>query len=79
MRVVDESLFAIDDGVTRNPQRQSAVVDPIIAVSEAISRNASVVEREDVWLGFQDTEILEHAGQPKRLERVVNPSEAISS
>jgi hypothetical protein len=48
MRVVDERLAVIDDGVAAYPERQRSVVHPVRTFSKAVSVDTPVVEREDV-------------------------------
>src|SRR4051794_27925093 len=56
--VVDQCLVTVDDRVAGDPERQSALVDPVGTGGEAMALLASFVERDDSVGGTKDAEVL---------------------
>jgi hypothetical protein len=57
VRVIDERVLAIDDGVAGDAERKRTVVDPVAAGGEAVSWNTTVIEGQDRRVGLENTEM----------------------
>ena len=58
MRVINQRMFAADNGITRNAKRQRSIIHPIVIHHELMALNTAIVKGKNVGVRLEYAQVL---------------------